>query len=458
VKSINYKNKVSKILLKKDAIKELNEYELMSQADRRADFYLGKPSFCEVKNDIVNKNAIKKCNKLGAKIIQNYNDYSLIIMKDGGLNLIQYADYMATIPKSIENCNKIKKFWSESYRLLLGIKNMIKHNIVHHDLKGQNVVYSQIKNRCNFIDFGMMNSILKLMSKCRINRYEYNLNHWSFPFESALLNKDRYDGIKNMNQENKMAYLERFAKKLTWVSDNLTTKRKKLEDYSQFILFDLDKTNHETFMLKYFETMDIYGLGLGFQAVLDTTEHLITPSLYSSLKSLFYLMTSVNHYKRIEIDELMIKYEEILSVHNISKFNKPKSFYNKMTKKFNHDIKSAIKYSMSKSIKIKKDPIPIKYIKECSDGKIRNPITGRCNTKKKIKSIKECSDGKIRNPITGRCNTKKKIKSIKECSDGKIRNPITGRCNTIKKIKSIKECIDGKIRNPITGRCNKVNE
>jgi hypothetical protein len=415
-KHINYNNKVSKILLKNEAIKELNEYQLMSEADTHAKFYLGKPSFCEVKDDMINRFAIKKCNKLGSKIIQNYNDYSLIIMKDGGLNLQQYAHYIATLPKSIENCNKIENFWSESYRLLLGIKNMLKHHIVHHDLKGQNVVYSQMKNRCNFIDFGMMNSIPKLISKCRINRYEYNINHWSFPFESALLNKDKYDGIKNMTQENRMNYLERFAKKLTWVSDNLMTKKRKLADYSNFILFELDKTNHESFMLKYFETMDIYGLGLGFQDVLDETEHLVTPTLYSSLKSLLHLMTSVNHYQRIEINELIVKYEEILLKHNIFKFNKSKSFYNKISRKFSRNIKSAIKYSMSKSVKIYKDPIPMKYIKECIDVKNRNPITGRCITKKKIKSIKKCIYGKNRNPITGRCITKKKLKVSKNVS------------------------------------------
>ncbi len=82
-------------------------------------------------------------------------------------------------------------------------------------------------------------------------------------------------------------------------------------------------------------------------------------------------------------------------------------------------------------------------MKECPEGKVRNPDTGRC-----VKVKKECSEGKVRNPDTGRC-----VKVKKECSEGKVRNPDTGRCVKVKK-----ECPEGKVRNPNTGRCVKVKK
>jgi len=65
--------------------------------------------------------------------------------------------------------------------------------------------------------------------------------------------------------------------------------------------------------------------------------------------------------------------------------------------------------------------------KDCPEGKVRNPTTGRCITEKKIK---DCPEGKVRSPTTGRCITEKKTK---DCPEGKVRNPITGRCITEKK-------------------------
>jgi hypothetical protein len=132
---------------------------------------------------------------------------------------------------------------------------------------------------------------------------------------------------------------------------------------------------------------------------------------------------------------------------------------------------------------ISKTPIYISYNSkkkslDCPEGKIRNPITGRCIKDKtkienNIKKSLDCPEGKIRNPITGRCikdktkitktENKPKNNTIKkslDCPEGKIRNPNTGRCIKDKtkienNIKKSLDCPEGKIRNPITGRCIK---
>jgi hypothetical protein len=154
-----------------------------------------------------------------------------------------------------------------------------------------------------------------------------------------------------------------------------------------------------------------------------------------------------------------------------------------------------------------------KAAKQCPDGKVLNPATGRCILSKNaakagiaakaakasskdkgkvdikkqtVLSPKKCPDGKVLNPATGRCilikNATKTVKDVKEavnkppkspkkCPDGKVLNPATGRCilikNATKTVKDVKEavkkppkppkppkqCPDGKVLNPATGRC-----
>jgi ribA/ribD-fused uncharacterized protein len=45
------------------------------------------------------------------------------------------------------------------------------------------------------------------------------------------------------------------------------------------------------------------------------------------------------------------------------------------------------------------------------------------------KKSKDCPEGKVRNPKTGRCIT---LKTVKPCPEGKVRNPKTNRCITLK--------------------------
>jgi hypothetical protein len=64
----------------------------------------------------------------------------------------------------------------------------------------------------------------------------------------------------------------------------------------------------------------------------------------------------------------------------------------------------------------------------------------------KAKELKECPEGKVRNPITKRCVNEKTAPKAKEPKEPKAKEP---------KAKELKECPEGKVRNPITKRCIK---
>lgn len=90
--------------------------------------------------------------------------------------------------------------------------------------------------------------------------------------------------------------------------------------------------------------------------------------------------------------------------------------------------------------KTPKTPKATKELKDCPEGKVRNPITKRCiNEKKapKAKETKETNADEVKEVIVKVVKAPKAPavpkepkapKEQKECPEGKVRNPITKRC------------------------------
>ena len=116
----------------------------------------------------------------------------------------------------------------------------------------------------------------------------------------------------------------------------------------------------------------------------------------------------------------------------------------------------------------------------CPEGKIRNPITGRCVNRhgklgKKIykNNIRVNFNEEVVQIPINRNAPAPVNENRKPCPPGKIRNPKTGRCvNANGKIaklllvnhndrgnenRNVEDCPPGKIRNPKNGRCVNVN-
>jgi hypothetical protein len=83
-------------------------------------------------------------------------------------------------------------------------------------------------------------------------------------------------------------------------------------------------------------------------------------------------------------------------------------------------------------------------MKDCPEGKVRNPKTNRCikikEVKTETKKEKKCPKGKVLNPKTNRCINIKEVKTEtkkeKKCPKGKVLNPLTNQCIKIKSVKS----------------------
>lgn len=458
---------ISKIMTTYDAKKEMKEYVLIENIDRAKQFYLGKPTKCKVGYVESNVEAIEKC-KMGDDVLDNYDNYSLLIMKNGGENLKQFAEKMHNMAKNDHNQRKMENFWIECHRLFKGVYEFLENDIIHHDLKPQNIVFNEENFRLNFIDFGLMQKKSKIRSTLNYKGEYWLTNfHWSYPLEIGFLNKSYYRLLlgKNQQERKRMIYeilkIEQDPKLFQELMAKRSYKAKLAKAHSVFLnqcfpnsirkfnnkhigdisYLDMDYSflveefvegivninlKYKDFMEKSLSTVDIYGLGISMLHVLDQTYGFIDKKFASELGDLFYLMVHPNVSIRPLPKQALSMFEVCLKKHVLGKYKKEikENIIKPMSKETATIDKTMIDTlsvsSLSKFFRKKENVVAVSMKKECPSEKEYNPITKRCN--------KKCKNGFVRD---SQFKCKKTIK--KRCPNGKVRNPKTRRC--VKKCK-----------------------
>ena len=333
-KNITYKDKISKLITKKHAEEELNEYKNIQKADPNNLFHLGKPETCPlglIDDNSINKNPIKKCT-MYPEVEETPDNYQLILLKDGGNDIDKF---LKNIQHMVNHKNKkeiINKFWIEFHRILRGIFALLKQNLLHHDVKSTNIVYNIQKNRMNFIDFGMMENVKESITKCKKNEYGWNNNWWYFPYETNYLNEINFKQAQAMNKMEISKYVYSNLNKNIWFSTfvrlsalDKSESSRLLKEYEEYLFTDFKKTNYETFLIRYFSTLDIYGLGITFLQVLHTTKKYMSEVFNTRMKELAMKMISFNPNRRILITQCISEFEKILAISGLQLFHAKKN-------------------------------------------------------------------------------------------------------------------------------------
>jgi len=330
-RKVNYHNKVSKIESTVEAIHEMKEYVLISRFDKNNHIHLGTPIKCEVDDTEYNVRSIRKCNNNDK--FTNLNEQSLIIMENGGPNLEPYAKSLARVYPSRAHERRMHVFWIECKRVLNGIKTFLKHGAIHHDVKPQNIVYNEDNHRLNFIDFGLMTTMKKIIWDSARSKNWLSEQHWSFPFEMHYYNKNRFMDFVNGDKEQLQTFIYNIKRGSSdksataintffsfCIDDELSNRdydsqiHMYLNDYYTFMM-QLTRADYHNFISRSAATIDIYGAGIAFMNVLNKSKHLIAPKFAADLGELFYLMLTPNVNNRLQIDELIRRYNQLLQKH-----------------------------------------------------------------------------------------------------------------------------------------------
>ena len=337
---------ISKILYTDDATKELAEYAAISRIDPDGDFYLGQPEICLYDKTIKsNRRAVNKC-RIRDSVNNNPHRYSLLIMKHGGINLVDFANEVNHMHQAIRHQKYMETFWLDAHRLLIGVKRFVDNGAVHHDIKSQNIVYNRKERRLNFIDFGITTRISTVMESSRNSTNRKARFHWSFPFESGYLNRSAYNAIAKKSEAERAKYIEALltqlplnidpdfklaaavkiaysmvvsCEKSRYIPNCMKPFDEFISDFTHTVLDQIrpDDETYSEFLRKSVHTFDSYGLGLAYMEVLRHGAHLIDPKFAQDLNEIFYYMYHPSLAMRNTIDETIAKYEACLDTHGI---------------------------------------------------------------------------------------------------------------------------------------------
>ena len=467
------KNDISKLMTSINAIKELKEFAFIKSADKEKEFYLGKPSECKPARILSNIRSISSCPSGNFNALR-MDDYSLLVMKYGGQDLSIFGDEVRTWTKTKEHVDAIELFWLEVVRLFYGLNVLHDNDILHHDLKPQNIVYDRVANRVNFIDFGFMEKkSTRIAQAKRSNSWLGDKHHWSFPLEAVYWNKNRYIYAATRRKSEK-AYDE-FADSVAYNCGHFFTSvihfnanTSKIDNvaavgtknaFRNVLKFEPTDESYNRFIDKSIDSVDTYGLGIALMFVLHRSKHLLSDEFYKNVMNLGVNMLDGRVFLRSTPEQLLAQYEDLLTNSGLLEKHNKHIENHLIANKVSAEMKVADAIADS-TTKFKIQPAETtEIVRDCPAGKEFNPLTKRC--------VNVCAPGKVRNPGF-RC-VKEKPES--NCPEGKELNTHTKRCVNVCKPGSVRNssfrcvrdkshysktrrnCPGGKELNPATKRC-----
>ena len=393
-KNKNYINKVSKVMKKSDAKKEIKEYNEIKKIENLNKYAISTPTYCDPKIDETFTSNVSKCksNKVKDTFENNPENLGMLLIEDGGINL---HTYITKVFKTMQLDEK-KQFLKSIITLFDGLIFFRENNIIHRDIKLENMVYNVYTGKIKYIDFGLMILKTKLIHKCKRNIEERAISHSYWPPENKCSNKDIFlysQDEKCIHLENKFGSHDNFLEKATTSFDSycLTFALYQLFSYisqkqliPNFDIFNILKP----ILMEYCEP-DIVKR--------ETNIHKLKASYIEVLqKNNLYYTTFVTPSP-----------ETINKIKNVEKEKKSKSLKSKSKslKSKSKSLKSKSKSSKSKSKSLKSKSKSLK-----SKSKI---IKGKSTDSTKKRNF--CANiNKDYNHITRRCNMK--------CAPNKKRN------------------------------------
>lgn len=394
-KTIDYKDRLSKVMFDYDAKNELQEYAYLSKVKGLEDYALLAPIYCKPKNDKNFDDSVKKCKneKIKRLLKYNKNKLSLLLLHDGGINLYHYIK--SIFPEQSLNDKKI--FLTSLINLFDGLLFFQKNKIIHRDIKLENIVYNIENGKAKYIDFGLMTTKDNYINNCKNNEEDLAISWNYFPPENSCTNKKNFDDIYNPKCVEIKSYFKTHDKFLEHITKS----------------FDIYCLSFA--LMNIIHYLKKYNIKFGF--IIDLTNLLLS-----------YCIKNVNIRKT---DILFIKneYIQILKKHDyyLNQIPSPSKLVGKLMEELKkEEIKNSIQENKCPPNKPILNPKTSRCVIECKSGFIRNKDF-RCvsviakkeknktekNKTEKIEKTdsyrkKECeSQGKVYNPKTKRCNKKK---------------------------------------------------
>jgi len=256
----------------------------------------------------VNKTRLKKNGIIDdCKPLKYRRNKNIVLMKMNNINGMEFNDVI----ESMQDPDKIFDIIKKSHHYLMKSVNiLLKHHIVHYDLKSPNIMYDKDRNIPLILDFGL--SIpLKILKRREIQLYDYfytyspeyylwcpEIHMLSFIAEKKYITKTDIENICRESLKHNIiikgtltdeAYDQHKQSTIDFYKNIWRLKKKSLRDFTHYLL-------------KTYKTWDKYSISIMFLniiVVLDRQKSMENKILEYKLKLLKYV--HYNPYKRNEL-------------------------------------------------------------------------------------------------------------------------------------------------------------
>jgi len=384
-KSIIYDNKVSKIMMRREAVKEQSEMEAFKNLKEMHKYTVGYPELCKPKNNPKFRKLARECYAEGVRENIRFNkgeNIHMLLLDDAG---VDYKNVRNKLFNTLTLEDK-KIFFCSILNLIEGLNYFKENGLIHHDIKLDNLVYNVKTGESKYIDFGLVQRKKDFIKQANVSKNDMATSWFNYPQESSCVNKKEF---KN---------------------------KEKCEEYQEM--------KYDVFLQRAADGFDIYSLSKClseiFKSIMMYKDFEI--DFLRECRKVFLTYCDKDMKQRaINIDSMFAEYDELLKRYNV-KINKTPT-------------------PSIKSLKIAEEQsITKKALKECPPDKpVINLKTNRC--------VKACNDNEERNEkfrcvktVKKRLSNNKTKKTSKICpSDKQVMNPNTNRC--------VKACNDNEERN-----------
>lgn len=478
--NFNYSSYVSKLMTTAHAQSELAEFIVIGNLDKKNEYHLGKPFLC---NPVLDKDAIKAikpCEHVTLKAVEaNPTNYSLLLLKYGGPDLKIFNEKMNNDlwikPNGKNNREKVDNFWLGIHDLFRGLLFFKKNGLVHNDLKPQNILFNPTTSKFKYIDFGIMRTKLQLKLASSNSQNSMAIFHWSFPFDCAYMNKNRYNIFRNMSDKQQDDVNQELIDLIlldTRHSTTLPIKKplsfeilfayleasgrvpKDMTAYEYIDSFYLGLKNmvkdnsYEKNLNIFIDSIDVYGLGFTLQFMANSFHRngAIDTNTWGIMFDLFSQMWDFNPETRvIDLELLITEYETLLRQMGVLTRLK-KSFVDHKVVQAQPDEEPIVQllrgreHALSPELEAYANKDVLEITVKCPENKEFNPITKRCTHK--------CKPGILRNAdfkcVKAKTAKVAKVVAVKVAKVPKVKEP---------KVKALKACLENQVRHPETNRC-----
>ena len=408
----NYVSKLFKI--DKHSKEEYIQQKQIENIDKNSSFSLKMHKTCNVEKTQIPENELKKCKNFSMDDLKK-NNYNSITYDYGGQALHIAAK---TVPPEI--------LFADFQQLIKGLIILKEKELIHSDIKPENIVYNKDTRKMALIDYGLLTKFKDIYTPHLHYLHKHLYLYYPPEFKiffllstnSKVTSKFIVENFKYMFDSK--LYVNK-SDILQFINTQLSILIKEAKDAKD--LKDLSRLFKP-------KKIDIFSLGITMMEVLSISySHFkMNKEFVNNLVNVIKDMVDPNSQTRTTPEKALIELKRILKSPSPKRVT-PRRLTPLIPKKSSKKTKTMS--PLKSPCKPGEELVGPRCFKICKPGTTRNPITNRCKKNVDV----ENNNLKTKNNPKKVCKPDEELvgtRCAKLCKPGTIRNPITNRCNKVK--------------------------